>query len=55
MQGELSGGASFEKIGKLFMRLGSCMERQKKYEKAMTYYGKSKAEDNNRFVRNALR
>merc|ERR1711972_435550 len=49
------GGASFEKIAKVYARMASCYEKQKKYDQAKLMYEKSLTEDNNRVTRNALR
>merc|ERR1719401_2093899 len=48
-------GASFEKIGKLFLRVGTCYERKKDFDKALEFFGKAKAENNDKHVRNAIR
>jgi len=55
MNGELPGGASFEKIAKVYNRMGSCYQRQKQFDTAIEYYGKALTEDNNKNTRNALR
>merc|ERR1719456_1561021 len=55
MNGELPGGASFEKIAKVYNRMASCYQRQKKWDTAMEYYNKALTEDNNKNTRNALR
>merc|ERR1712113_513205 len=49
------GGASFEKVAKVFARMASVYEKQKNYVEAIEYYQKSLTEDNTRSTRNALR
>jgi len=49
------GGASFEKVAKVFSRMASVHEKRKDYDKAIELYNKSLCEDNSRFTRNALR
>eukprot|EP00434_Breviolum_minutum_P017950 symbB.v1.2.015831.t1/scaffold1194.1/size132594/4 len=49
------GGASFEKVAKVFQRMASVYEKQHKYDDAIAMYNKALTEDNNRSVRNALR
>lgn len=49
------GGASFEKVAKVFSRLAGLYEKMREYDHAIEYYNKSLTEDNNRLVRNALR
>lgn len=55
MNSALSGGASFEKVGKVMNRLASCYAKQYKYDEAIAMYQKSLAEDNNKNNRNGLR
>lgn len=55
INGNNSGGASFEKVAKVLTRMASVYEKRKQYDQAITYYEKSLMEDNNRFVRNSLR
>lgn len=55
MNSALPGGASFEKVGKVYNRLASCFTKQKKYKEAMEMYEKSLAEDNNKNTRNLVR
>eukprot|EP00933_Yihiella_yeosuensis_P005476 TRINITY_DN109992_c0_g1_i1.p1 TRINITY_DN109992_c0_g1~~TRINITY_DN109992_c0_g1_i1.p1 ORF type:complete len:589 (+),score=160.00 TRINITY_DN109992_c0_g1_i1:63-1829(+) len=50
-----SGGASFEKVAKVYNRMASIYEKQKLYDKAIEMYNKALTEDNNRQTRNALR
>jgi len=50
-----SGGASFEKVAKVYARMASVYERQGKFDEAAEMYNKSLTEDNNRHVRTALR
>jgi len=49
------GGASFEKVAKVFNRMASVHEKRKQYDQAIEYYNKALTEDNNRATRNALR
>jgi len=49
------GGASFEKVAKVFSRVAAIYEKKKEYAMAIEYYQKALTEDNNRFTRNALR
>lgn len=49
------GGASFEKVAKVFQRMASVYEKLHKYDDAIAMYNKALTEDNNRSVRNALR
>lgn len=49
------GGASFEKVAKVFNRMASVHEKRKDFDKAIEYYQKALTEDNNRQTRNALR
>jgi len=49
------GGASFEKVAKVFARVASVHEKRKQYDEAIEYYQKSLTEDNTRHTRNALR
>merc|ERR1719456_1231942 len=55
MNGELPGGASFEKVAKVYNRMASCYQRQKQFDTAMEYYNKALTEDNNKNTRNAMR
>eukprot|EP00746_Dinoflagellata_sp_MGD_P165034 gnl/MRDRNA2_/MRDRNA2_94073_c0_seq1.p1 gnl/MRDRNA2_/MRDRNA2_94073_c0~~gnl/MRDRNA2_/MRDRNA2_94073_c0_seq1.p1 ORF type:complete len:573 (-),score=192.98 gnl/MRDRNA2_/MRDRNA2_94073_c0_seq1:80-1798(-) len=50
-----SGGASFEKVAKVYNRMASVYEKQKEFDKAIEMYNKSLMEDNSRHTRNALR
>jgi len=50
-----AGGASFEKVAKVYARMASVYERQRKFDEAAEMYNKSLTEDNNRHVRTALR
>lgn len=49
------GGASFEKVAKVYNRMASVYEKQREYDKAIEMYNKALTEDNNRQTRNALR
>lgn len=49
------GGASFEKVAKVFARMASLYEKTHEFDKAIEMYNKSLTEDNNRTTRNALR
>lgn len=49
------GGASFEKVAKVYARMASVYEKRKEFDKAIEMYQKSLTEDNNRHTRNALR
>lgn len=49
------GGASFEKVAKIFSRMAVVHEKRKEYDQAIEFYKKSLTEDNTRFTRNALR
>jgi len=49
------GGASFEKVAKVFARMASVHEKRKDYDQAIEMYRKALTEDNSRFTRNALR
>eukprot|EP00747_Dinoflagellata_sp_TGD_P089764 gnl/TRDRNA2_/TRDRNA2_164443_c0_seq1.p1 gnl/TRDRNA2_/TRDRNA2_164443_c0~~gnl/TRDRNA2_/TRDRNA2_164443_c0_seq1.p1 ORF type:complete len:265 (-),score=87.85 gnl/TRDRNA2_/TRDRNA2_164443_c0_seq1:180-974(-) len=55
MNSALSGGASFEKVAKVFSRMASVYEKQKKFNEAEEMYKKALTEDNSRQTRNALR
>merc|ERR1719203_2346529 len=49
------GGASFEKVAKVFSRMAAVYEKRKQFDQAIEMYNKSLMEDNTRFTRNALR
>merc|ERR1712190_535898 len=49
------GGASFEKVAKVFNRMAAVCEKRKQFDQAIEYYNKALTEDNNRQTRNALR
>merc|ERR1719464_901387 len=49
------GGASFEKVAKVYNRMASIHEKRKKFDQAIEMYQKALTEDNNRQTRNALR
>mmetsp|Transcript_96606 Transcript_96606/g.201906 ORF Transcript_96606/g.201906 Transcript_96606/m.201906 type:complete len:611 (-) Transcript_96606:110-1942(-) len=49
------GGASFEKIAKVFSRMASIYEKKKDFDKSIEFYNKSLMEDNNRHTRTTLR
>jgi stress-induced-phosphoprotein 1 len=49
------GGASFEKVAKVYVRMASIYEKQKDYAQAKEHYQKALMEDNHRNTRNALR
>ncbi|CAE8706227.1 unnamed protein product, partial [Polarella glacialis] len=49
------GGASFEKVAKVFARMASVHERKLEFADAIEMYNKSLCEDNNRVVRTSLR
>jgi len=49
------GGASFEKVAKVYNRMASVFEKQQKFSEAIEMYNKSMTEDNQRSTRNALR
>ena len=53
MNGALSGGASFEKVGKVYSRMAKVYEKQQKFDEALKMYEKALTEDNNRQIRNA--
>jgi len=55
MNGALSGGASFEKVAKIFCRMAVVYEKRKDFDNAIEYYNKALMEDNTRGTRNALR
>lgn len=55
MNSALPGGASFEKVAKVYSRMASTYEKRKDWENARTMYEKALTEDNNRNTRNALR
>jgi len=55
MNGALSGGASFEKVAKIYNRMASIHEKKKEWDQAKEMYNKALLEDNNRVTRNALR
>jgi len=55
MNMDLLGGASFEKIGKIYLRLASCYQKQKMFDEAIEMYNKALTEDNNKNARNGLR
>lgn len=55
MNMNLSGGASSEKIAKIFCRMASCYTKQKIFDKAIEMYNKALVEDNSKTVRNGLR
>merc|ERR1719221_1132802 len=55
MNSACPGGASFEKVAKVFNRIASVYERRKDYATAIEYYNKALTEDNNKTTRNALR
>jgi len=50
-----SGGASFEKVAKVYVRMAGVYEKQKNFDQAIEYYNKAMCEDNSRQTRNALR
>jgi len=49
------GGASFEKVAKVFNRMASIHEKRKEFAEAIEMYSKALLEDNTRQFRNALR
>lgn len=49
------GGASFEKVAKIYARMASIHEKKKEFAQAKELYEKSLTEDNTRQTRNALR
>eukprot|EP00429_Kryptoperidinium_foliaceum_P015662 CAMPEP_0176036634 /NCGR_PEP_ID=MMETSP0120_2-20121206/18144_1 /TAXON_ID=160619 /ORGANISM="Kryptoperidinium foliaceum, Strain CCMP 1326" /LENGTH=620 /DNA_ID=CAMNT_0017370021 /DNA_START=51 /DNA_END=1909 /DNA_ORIENTATION=- len=49
------GGASFEKVAKVYSRMASVHEKRREFDQAIEMYNKSLTEDNSRFTRNALR
>lgn len=49
------GGASFEKVAKVFARKAAVYEKKKEFSMAIEMYNKSLMEDNSRQTRNALR
>merc|ERR1719160_2069535 len=49
------GGASFEKVAKVYVRMASVHEKRKDFVNAKEMYNKALTEDNNKFTRNALR
>lgn len=49
------GGASFEKVAKVYCRMASVYEKQKRYDEAIAMYSKALMEDNSKNTRNALR
>jgi len=49
------GGASFEKVAKVFNRMAAVYEKRKQYDQAIEMYQKALTEDNNRVTRNGLR
>eukprot|EP00930_Biecheleria_cincta_P096127 TRINITY_DN87_c0_g1_i2.p1 TRINITY_DN87_c0_g1~~TRINITY_DN87_c0_g1_i2.p1 ORF type:complete len:605 (-),score=194.58 TRINITY_DN87_c0_g1_i2:517-2268(-) len=49
------GGASFEKVAKVFNRMASIHEKRKEFAQAIEMYNKALTEDNTRQTRNALR
>ena len=49
------GGASFEKVAKVFCRTASVHERRNDYNQAIEMYQKALTHDNSRSTRNALR
>ncbi|CAJ1436500.1 unnamed protein product [Effrenium voratum] len=49
------GGASFEKVAKVYTRMASVYEKQKRFDEAIAMYNKALTEDNNRLTRNLLR
>jgi stress-induced-phosphoprotein 1 len=49
------GGASFEKVAKVYVRMASIYEKKKDFTQAKAMYEKSLMEDNTRYSRNALR
>uniref|UniRef100_A0A7S1FC95 Hsp70-Hsp90 organising protein n=1 Tax=Noctiluca scintillans TaxID=2966 RepID=A0A7S1FC95_NOCSC len=55
INGANPGGASFEKVGKVFCRMASVHEKRKEFDAAIELYQKALTEDNNRTARNALR
>jgi len=55
MNSALPGGASFEKVAKVFCRMASVYEKKNDYNSAIEMYHKALTEDNSRTTRNALR
>merc|ERR1711972_66590 len=55
INGANPGGASFEKVAKVYNRMASICEKRKNFDQAIEYYNKALTEDNNRQTRNALR
>jgi len=51
----MPGGASFEKVAKILVRMAAVYEKKRDYETAKVYYEKAMMEDNNKNTRNALR
>lgn len=52
---ENPGGASFEKVAKVYSRMASVYEKQLQFDQAIEMYNKSLMEDNSRATRNSLR
>jgi len=51
----VSGGASFEKVGKVYVRIATCYSKMNKYDESKEFFDKALTEDNNKNVRNAIR
>mmetsp|Transcript_48504 Transcript_48504/g.113542 ORF Transcript_48504/g.113542 Transcript_48504/m.113542 type:complete len:589 (+) Transcript_48504:90-1856(+) len=49
------GGASFEKVSKIYARMARVYEIQKKFDESIEMYNKALTEDNSRQTRNSLR
>merc|ERR1719350_1472806 len=49
------GGASFEKVAKVFARMAAIHEKRSEFDAAIEMYNKSLTDDNSRHTRNALR
>jgi len=48
-------GATFEKVGKVLVRIAQCYAKLNKYEESKEYFDRALTEDNNKNVRNARR
>lgn len=55
MNSACPGGASFEKVAKVYSRIAAVHEKKKEFDMAIEMYQKALTEDNNRSTRNALR
>jgi stress-induced-phosphoprotein 1 len=55
INGALSGGASFEKVAKIYLRMATIKQKRNQWDECIEFIQKALMEDNNKAGRNALR